>query len=76
MLQAYLGVVLDLLALSLLCLRVGEGQPVLLVTVLHVSEFAPVVPHDLFVVMVDEGLENLGLFRLTSIYLGEQGIDE
>ena len=74
MLQAYFGVCLKAFTLALKDLWVGECKPIGLVTVRQVTELPPMIPHYLFVVVVDEGLEYLSLLRRTRIDLSKQRI--
>ena len=61
--------------LTYLWVLICKGDPILLITVFHPLELAPVVPHHLLVVVRDEGLEDYGLLRCARIDLCKQGID-
>lgn len=52
-------------------LRMDKVKPVVLVTVSELAEIFPVRPHHLFVVVLDERLEDLGLLLVTRVNFGE-----
>ena len=52
-----------------------EIEPVPLITVSQFAKVLPVGSHDLLIVVLDEGLEDFGLFRVASVNLREKGVD-